>query len=355
MTSPAEPQQAPQPEEAAAEGAAKKKKAPAKTSGPIITDPDSRGKVYENILQTIGNTPLVKLGKLKAKYGFDADILLKLEFFNPLSSVKDRMAFAMVEEAERTGQIAPGKTVIVEPTSGNTGIGLAFVCAYKGYRLILTMPESMSLERRKMLRYLGAELVLTPTESGMKGAIERANFLMKEHKDSFMPMQFENPANPQIHLETTAEEIWNDTGGKVDVFIAGVGTAGTFTGVSQALKQKNADLTAYVVEPEESAVISGEEPSPHKIQGIGAGFVPDNLDKKLIDHVIKINSERAFEMAREVARLEGIPVGISTGANIAAALQAAQAEENKGKAIVTIGCSIAERYISTALFDGLDQ
>lgn len=356
MTSPAEPQKAQQPEQAAAaDGGAAKKAAPGKTSGPIVTAPESRGKIYENITQTIGNTPLVRLSKLKAKYGFEGDILLKLEFFNPLASVKDRMAFAMIEEAERTGKITPGKTVIVEPTSGNTGIGLAFIAAYKGYRLILTMPESMSLERRKMLRLFGAELVLTPTESGMKGAIERADFLLKEHKDSFMPMQFKNPANPQIHSETTAEEIWVDTQGKVDCFVAGVGTGGTITGVATALKQKNAELKSYAVEPEESAVISGEDPGPHKIQGIGAGFIPDNYNEKAVDGVLKVNSNEAMEMAREIARLEGIPVGISSGANIAAALKLAQSDAGKGKTIVTISCSIAERYISTALFEGLDD
>lgn len=346
MTSPAEPEKKPDAEEAAAP-----KKARAKASGPIVTAPESRGKIYDNILQTIGNTPLVRVPKFKEKNGLEADILVKLEFFNPVSSVKDRIGFAMIEEAERTGKIAPGKSVIIEPTSGNTGIALAFVCAHKGYRLILTMPESMSLERRKMLHYLGAELVLTPTENGMKGAIERANALMQEHKDAFMPSQFDNPANPQIHTDTTAQEILSDTGGNVDVFIAGVGTGGTLTGVSSVLKEKNPDVKVYAVEPEESAVISGEQPGPHKIQGIGAGFIPDNLDTTLIDGVVKISSTEAIETAREVARLEGIPCGISSGAAMAAAKKIAQLPENKGKQIVVILASIAERYMSTALFE----
>lgn len=321
---------------------------------PLKADAESRGKIYDNILATIGNTPLVRVPKFQEKYALEADILAKLEFFNPVSSVKDRIGFAMIEAAERAGKITPGKSVIIEPTSGNTGIALAFVCAQKGYRLMLTMPESMSLERRKMLAFLGAELVLTPAESGMKGAIERAEALHAEHEGSFMPGQFDNPANPQIHRETTALEIWNDTDGQVDILIAGVGTGGTLSGVAQALKQKKPEFKAYAVEPEESPVISGGEPAPHKIQGIGAGFIPGNLDKKLIDNVVTIGSDEAIQTAREVAQLEGIPCGISSGAAMAAAKKVAQMPENKGKQIVVILPSIAERYISTALFDGID-
>ncbi len=345
-----------------AEQAAKKKEAapaekkPAASSGkPLKAEAESRGKVYDNILGTIGNTPLVRVPKFMEKYGLEADILLKLEFFNPISSVKDRIAFGMIEEAEQAGKITAGKTVLIEPTSGNTGIGLAFVAAQKGYRLILTMPESMSIERRKMLLFMGAELVLTPAETGMKGAIERAGQLIEEHEDSFMPGQFDNPANPQIHRETTALEIWDDTGGKVDVLVSGVGTGGTITGVSQVLKQKNPEFKTYAVEPEESPVISGGEPGPHKIQGIGPGFIPGNLDMKLIDATVKINSETAIETAREIARLEGIPCGISSGAAMAAAKAVAQMPESKGKQIVVIIPSIAERYISTALFDNLES
>ena len=334
-----------------------KKAAPKKTENakPLKPEAESRGKIYGNILETIGNTPLVRVPKFQEKYGLEADILAKLEFFNPISSVKDRIGFAMIEAAEQAGTITPGQTVLIEPTSGNTGIALAFVAASKGYRLILTMPESMSLERRKMLKLLGAELYLTPAENGMKGAIERAQELLKEHENSFMPSQFDNPANPQIHRETTAPEIWNDTGGKIDIFISGVGTGGTLSGVSQVLKQKNPDMKTYAVEPSESPVISGGDPGPHKIQGIGAGFIPDNLDTKLIDGTIQIDSDTALETAREVARLEGIPCGISSGAAMAAAKQVAQMPESKGKQIVVMLPSIAERYISTALFDGLDD
>ena len=321
---------------------------------PLKPDAESRGKIYGNILETIGNTPLVRVPKFTEKYGLEADILAKLEFFNPVSSVKDRIGFAMIEAAERAGKITPGKTILIEPTSGNTGIGLAFVASSKGYRLILTMPESMSVERRKMLRFFGAELELTAAEKGMKGAIDRAEALLSEHADSFMPSQFENPANPQIHRETTALEIWNDTDGGADILVAGVGTGGTLTGVSQVLKQKKPGFLTYAVEPVESPVISGGEPGPHKIQGIGAGFIPGNLDTKLVDGAVKIDSNTALETAREVARLEGIPCGISSGAAMAAAKQVAQMPENKGKQIVVIIPSTAERYISTLLFDGLD-
>lgn len=317
---------------------------------------ESRGHVYDSIIDTIGNTPLVGLPHLQAELGPDAArILVKCEFFNPLGSVKDRIGFAMIEGAERAGKITPGKSVLIEPTSGNTGIALAFVASAKGYKLILTMPESMSLERRKMLSYLGAELILTPAEKGMKGAIDKAAELLAETEDAFSPSQFENPDNPQIHRETTAKEILADTGGKVDVVIAGVGTGGTISGIAKVLKEHNPDIKAYAVEPVESPVISGGEPGPHKIQGIGAGFVPGNLDTALIDGVLKIDSETAFKTAQKVARQDGMPGGISTGANIAAAIEVAQMPENKGKVIVTIGCSFAERYISTLLFEGLDD
>ena len=326
----------------------------ASTAQPIAQDAQCRGKVYGSILETIGNTPLVRVPKFCEKYGLEADVMAKLEFFNPISSVKERIAFAMVDASERAGKIVPGKTVLVEPTSGNTGIGLAFVAANKGYQLILTMPESMSMERRKMLRLFGAELVLTPAEKGMNGAIARAKEIMAEHEHAFMPAQFENPANPQIHRETTALEIWGDTGGDVDVLVSGVGTGGTLSGISHALKQKNPNFKTFAVEPEESAVISGEDPGPHKIQGIGAGFIPGNLDTKLIDGVVKVDSATALATARDVAELEGIPCGISSGAAMAAAKRVAAMPEHKGKKIVVILASSAERYISTALFDGLD-
>lgn len=316
-------------------------------------NPESRGHVYGNILETIGNTPVVRVSKFMEKYGLEADILAKLEFFNPVASVKDRIAFGMIEAAERAGQITPGKTTLIEPTSGNTGIGLAFVAASKGYKLILAMPESMSIERRKMLRFYGAELVLTPAEKGMKGAIEKANELLAETPDSFMPAQFDNPANPQIHSETTAHEIWTDTAGAADILISGVGTGGTLTGISRVLKQKKEGFRTYAVEPKDSPVISGGEPGPHKIQGIGAGFIPSNLDKSLVDGAVQVTNEQAFEFARELAQLEGIPAGISSGAAMAAAIEVARMPENKGKTIVVILASFAERYISTALFDGL--
>ena len=325
-------------------------------SDALRPDAETRGRVYDSILDTIGNTPLVGLPHLQEELGADAArILLKCEFFNPLASVKDRIGFAMIESAERAGKIKPGESVLVEPTSGNTGIALAFVASAKGYKLILTMPESMSLERRKMLSYLGAELVLTPAEKGMKGAIEKAKKILEETENAFSPSQFENPANPQIHRETTAKEIWEDTQGKVDIVVAGVGTGGTITGVAKVLKEKNAEIKAYAVEPVESPVISGGEPGPHKIQGIGAGFIPDNLVTTLVDGVLKVDSETAFKTAQKVARLDGIPGGISTGANIAAAIEVAKLPENKGKTIVTVGCSFAERYMSTLLFEGLDQ
>lgn len=320
--------------------------------GALKPEAEYRGHVYENFAATIGATPLVKLPRFKEKYGLEADVLAKLEFFNPLGSVKDRLAWAMVEAAEREGKIKPGKTTLVEPTSGNTGIALAFVAAAKGYRLILTMPETMSIERRKMLRFLGAELVLTMAEHGMKGAVDKAEQVAGAEENAVILGQFKNPANPQIHAETTAAEIWNDTGGRVDIVISGVGTGGTITGLGAELKAQNKDIKMIALEPADSPVLSGGDPGPHKIQGIGAGFIPDVLKKELIDEVITIENEDAFMMAREVARLEGIPCGISSGAALQAAKDVAARPENKGKVIVAILSSFAERYISTALFDG---
>ncbi len=312
-------------------------------------DKPGRGHIYENIVQTIGNTPLVRLGALAKEAGCVADVLVKCEFFNPLSSVKDRIALSMVEAAEASGKIKTD-TVFVEPTSGNTGIALAFVCAAKGYKLTLTMPESMSIERRKMLKFLGANLELTPAAKGMRGAIERAEEILAENPNAMMLQQFKNPSNPEIHRHTTAEEIWRDTDGKVDVFITGVGTGGTVTGVGQALKAKNAAIKIIAIEPEDSPVLSGGKPGPHKIQGIGAGFIPDVLAKDVIDEVMTISNETAFITARKAAKLEGIPVGISSGATIAAALEVGARPEMKGKTIVVIAASCAERYISTDLF-----
>ncbi len=312
-----------------------------------------RNRIYDSIIDTIGATPLVRVAKLAADRQVSAEVLAKLEFFNPLASVKDRIGLAMIEAAERDGRLKPGAT-LVEPTSGNTGIALAFVAAAKGYRLILTMPESMSVERRKMLRLLGAELRLTPAAQGMKGAIALANELVANDPNAIMLQQFENPANPAIHRATTAEEILADTGGTLDFIVGGVGTGGTITGVGQVLKEKLPGVKVVAVEPEDSPVLSGGQPGPHKIQGIGAGFVPGILDTKVIDEIIRIGNDTAFRTARDVARLEGLPVGISSGAALAAALELASRPENKGKRIVTIIPSFAERYLSTALFDGLD-
>ncbi|WP_267354361.1 MULTISPECIES: cysteine synthase A [unclassified Methylobacterium] len=310
------------------------------------------GRVYGSITETIGNTPLVRLNRLPKEHGVDAEILLKLEFFNPIASVKDRIGVNMIDALEASGKLQPGGT-LVEPTSGNTGIALAFTAAARGYRLILVMPETMSLERRKMLAFLGAELALTPGAQGMKGAIAKAEELLKEIPGSVMPQQFSNPANPEIHRKTTAEEIWSDTGGQLDAFVAGVGTGGTVTGVGEVLKPRLPNLKVFAVEPEDSPVISGGQPGPHKIQGIGAGFIPDNLHTDILDGVLKVSNQTAFETARALARLDGIPGGISTGGNVAAALELAKRPEFKGKRIVTIACSFAERYISSALFDGI--
>ncbi|WP_342105100.1 cysteine synthase A [Methylobacterium sp. SI9] len=310
------------------------------------------GRVYGSITETIGNTPLVRLNRLPKEHGVDAEILLKLEFFNPIASVKDRIGVNMIDALEASGKLQPGGT-LVEPTSGNTGIALAFTAAARGYRLILVMPETMSLERRKMLAFLGAELALTPGAQGMKGAIAKAEELLKEIPGSVMPQQFSNPANPEIHRKTTAEEIWSDTGGQLDAFVAGVGTGGTVTGVGEVLKPRLPNLKVFAVEPEDSPVISGGQPGPHKIQGIGAGFIPDNLHTDILDGVLKVSNQTAFETARALAKLEGIPGGISTGGNVAAALELAKRPEFQGKRIVTIACSFAERYISSALFDGI--
>jgi cysteine synthase A len=312
-----------------------------------------RGRIYNSITETIGNTPLVRLNHLPKGAGVKADILLKLEFFNPLSSVKDRIGVAMIETLERQGKITPGKTVLVEPTSGNTGIALSFTAAAKGYKLILVMPESMSIERRKMLMILGAEVVLTEAAKGMKGAIAKAQEIVANDPDAVMPQQFENPANPDIHRRTTAEEIWNDTDGKVDAVVSGVGTGGTITGIGQVLKAKKPGVKIIAVEPEDSPVLSGGQPGPHKIQGIGAGFVPSILDRTVIDEIVTISNETAFETARQVARAEGIPVGISSGAALAAALEVGARDDMAGKTIAVIIPSFAERYLSTALFEGL--
>jgi cysteine synthase len=311
-----------------------------------------RGRVYDSITETIGATPLVRLHRQAQAAGAKADILAKCEFFNPFDSVKDRIGVSMIGAAEAAGHIRPG-TVLVEPTSGNTGIALAFVCAAKGYRLILTMPDSMSLERRKMLLLLGAELELTPAAQGMKGAIAKAEEILKSLPDAFMPQQFQNPANPEIHRRTTAEEIWRDTGGKVDVIVSGIGTGGTLTGCGSVLKPRRPGLKMVAVEPEDSAVLSGGPPGPHRIQGIGAGFIPDVLDTGLIDEIIRVGNDTAVRAARDAARLEGLAVGISSGAALAAALEIGARAEMAGKTVVTVLPDFAERYLSTVLFDGI--
>ncbi len=302
--------------------------------------------IFDDITKTIGRTPLVRLNRVTA--GLPAEIVVKCEFFNPLSSVKDRIGVSMIEAAERDGRINKD-TLIVEPTSGNTGIALAFVCAARGYRLVLTMPDTMSIERRTLLRMLGAELVLTPGAEGMPGAIRRAEQILKENPNSFMPQQFNNPANPEIHRRTTAVEIWQDTDGRADALVAGVGTGGTITGVGEVIKAKKPSFQCIAVEPADSPVISGGKPGPHKIQGIGAGFIPQNLNLKVVDEVIRVTNEDAFAMARRLAKEEGILCGISSGANVWAAIQYAQRPQNKGKLIVTIAPSTGERYLSTPL------
>ncbi len=311
-----------------------------------------RGRVFDSITETIGDTPLVRLNRLPQERGVKANILAKLEFFNPIGSVKDRIGVSMLDAMEAAG-VLDRDTVLVEPTSGNTGIALAFVAAARGYRLILVMPESMSLERRKMLALLGAELVLTDPAKGMRGAVGKAEELLRELPKAAMPQQFKNLANPEIHRRTTAEEIWNDTGGNIDAFVAGVGTGGTITGVGQVLKPRKPSLRVVAVEPEDSPVLSGGQPGPHKIQGIGAGFVPEVLDRSVVDEIITVGNQTAFETARELARFEGIPAGISSGAAIAAAFEIGTRAEFAGKNIVVIVPSFAERYLSTALFEGL--
>ncbi|MCT4655523.1 MAG: cysteine synthase A [Cohaesibacter sp.] len=314
---------------------------------------EGRGRIYDSITDTIGNTPLVRLDKLAKAHGVKANLLAKLEFFNPLASVKDRIGVAMIDAMEADGTISAGKTTLIEPTSGNTGIALAFTAAAKGYRLILVMPETMSIERRKMFAFLGAELELTEGAKGMKGAIARAEELLSEIDDAVIPQQFQNPANPAIHENTTANEIWNDTDGGIDVLISGIGTGGTVTGVGTALKARKSDLHVVAVEPTDSPVLSGGQPGPHKIQGIGAGFVPDVLNTEVYDEVITVANEDAFAHSREMARTEGIPGGISSGAALKAALEVGKRDDMDGKTIVIIIPSFAERYLSTALFDGV--
>ena len=318
----------------------------------VTLDAPGRGRVYGSILETVGNTPIVRIPRISAEEGLKSDLLLKLEFFNPLASVKDRIAIGMITQMEKDGKIGPG-AVLVEPTSGNTGIGLAMVAASRGYRLILTMPDSMSIERRKMLAILGAELHLTPKELGLKGTLDKAAELLAAIPGSVMPSQFDNPANPAIHEATTAEEIWRDTGGAVDAVVAGVGTGGTFTGTARVLKAKKPAVKMFAVEPEASPVLSGGEPGPHAIQGIGPGFIPGNMDTSLMDGVVKVANADAIAHARRLARTEGIPVGISSGAALAAGLDMAKRPEMAGKTIVVIIPSFAERYVSTALFEGL--
>ena len=309
-----------------------------------------RGRVYNDITETIANTPLVRLSKIKAREHTRGDILIKLEFFNPLSSVKDRIGVSMIDALEAEGRITPGVTTLVEPTSGNTGVGLAFVAASRGYRLILTMPETMSIERRKILTHLGAELVLTPAAGGMGDAIAEANRLLTTIPNSVQPSQFANPANPAVHERTTAVEIWNDTAGRIDALVVGVGTGGTITGCGRVLKKLNPAIKVFAVEPTTSQVLAGQPKGPHKIQGIGAGFIPEVYDKSVVDEIIAISSDVAFETSRMLAKVEGIPGGISTGANLAAALSLAARPEMAGKTIVTFAPSSADRYYSSDLF-----
>lgn len=319
----------------------------------MTDDIPARGRLFGSVLETVGATPIVLLPRLSAAERLDARLGLKLEFLNPLGSVKDRIGLAMVEAAERDRLIAPGRTVLVEPTSGNTGIALAFVAAAKGYRLIVVMPDGASVERRRMMRLMGATLELTPAKRGMAGAIARANEIVASDKDAWMPRQFDNPANPDIHARTTAEEIWTDSGGEVDAIIAGIGTGGTATGIARALKPRRPGLRVIGVEPAESAVLSGDEPGPHRIQGIGAGFRPGVLELERLDEVMRVTEREALAAARRCAREEGLPIGISSGATLHAALEVARRPEMKGRLVIGIAASFAERYLSTELFDGL--
>ena len=319
---------------------------------PIVFDKPLRGRIYDSIVETIGNTPLVRIPRIAAEEGLVAALCLKLEFFTPIASVKDRIGVNMILSLEREGRIHPGDTLI-EPTSGNTGIGLAFAAASRGYRLILTMPESVSIERRKMLTFLGAELVLTPREKGMSGAVAQAQELLAATPGAVMPNQFANPHNPEIHRQTTAEEIWHDTQGEVDAIVCGIGTGGTLTGIGQELKPRRPGLRMIAVEPSASPVLSGGKPGPHKLQGIGAGFIPEVLDRNEIDEIIQVSEDESFAQARRLARMEGVPGGISSGSALAAGLVVAKRAEMEGKRVVVIIPSFAERYISTALFEGL--
>jgi cysteine synthase A len=319
---------------------------------PAVLDKPLRGRIYDSIIETIGNTPLVRIPRISAEEGLKSDVCLKLEFFNPIASVKDRIGVNMIVALEREGKIGP-ETTLIEPTSGNTGIGLAFVAASRGYKLILTMPESVSIERRKMLAFLGAQLELTPREKGMSGAIARANELVAATPGAISPNQFGNPHNPEIHRETTAEEIWHDTKGEVDYVVSGIGTGGTITGVAEVLRPRRPSIKMIAVEPEASPVLSGGKPGPHPIQGIGAGFVPEILATNEIDEIIQVGNDASFAASRRLARTEGIPGGISSGAALVAALQVAKRPEAAGKRIVVIIPSFAERYLSTALFEGL--
>jgi len=323
-----------------------------KSASPGSAHRPGRGRVFGSVTEAIGDTPIVQLRRLPEMHKVKANILAKLEFISPAASVKDRIGVAMIDALESAGVFGP-ETVLVEPTSGNTGIALAFVAAARGYRLILVMPESMSLERRKMLKLLGAEIVLTPAVQGMRGAVAKAEDIVRTTKNAVMPQQFKHPANPDIHRRTTAEEIWNDTGGEIDVFVAGVGTGGTITGVGQVLKPRRRSLRVVAVEPEGSPVLSGGKPGSHKIQGIGPGFIPDILDRSVIDEVVTVGNEEALDTARALARYEGLPVGISSGAAVAAAMAIGKRPRMNGKNIVVILPSFAERYLSTALFDEL--